>query len=232
MRGPSRYQHTQEPRCLVGNVVAFGIPGQANPSIGGWWRVGFQQISQFWDHLVETHWKISEKICQTEFKRWNIAKRCRNGGNTRIGVSFWAPWAPHMDAGLPPKLAWPVAITLPWSREVRIGFPAAVSSVSISNSLYNTPSTLVQLNLAIPCLYFLARPKSMRYKMCDFLLPPIKKLSGLISRWMKSLECKYSILSWHPKAPPMVQCQFSCLSTLRSVSQAAKATHAPYQCQR
>ena len=44
-------------------------------------------------------------------------------------------------------------------------------------------------------LYFFAKPKSMRYKIWDFLLPPIRKLSGLISRWMKSLECKYSILS-------------------------------------
>jgi len=41
--------------------------------------------------------------------------------------------------------------------------------------------------------YFLARPKSMMYTWFARLPRPIKKLSGLMSRWMKLFECTYSI---------------------------------------
>ena len=142
-------------------------------------------------------------------------------------VSFWAPWASqgHMDAGLPPKLAWPVAITLPWSREVRIGFPAAVS---ISNSLYNTPSTLVQWTWPTRAYTSWRGQNQWGTKCATFCC-------------RQSRSCR----AWYPDGWSLwnantrswvdtqrhLQCQFSCLSTLRSVSQAAKATHAPYQCQ-
>ena len=43
-------------------------------------------------------------------------------------------------------------------------------------------------------LYFFAKPKSMMYTRLPFLPSPIKKLSGLMSRCIKFLQCTYSIL--------------------------------------
>lgn len=43
-------------------------------------------------------------------------------------------------------------------------------------------------------LYFLASPKSIIYTRFPFFPSPMRKLSGLTSRWMKFLECMYSIL--------------------------------------
>lgn len=43
-------------------------------------------------------------------------------------------------------------------------------------------------------LYFFANPKSIMYTKLPFFPSPIRKLSGLISRWMKFLEWTYSIL--------------------------------------
>ena len=42
--------------------------------------------------------------------------------------------------------------------------------------------------------YFLARPKSMMFTWLARLPRPMRKLSGLMSRWMNDLECTYSIL--------------------------------------
>lgn len=46
--------------------------------------------------------------------------------------------------------------------------------------------------------YFFANPKSIMFTWFARLPNPIKKLSGLISRWMNDFECTYSILetSW------------------------------------
>lgn len=41
--------------------------------------------------------------------------------------------------------------------------------------------------------YFFARPKSITYTRLPFLPRPMRKLSGLISRWMKFFEWMYSI---------------------------------------
>ena len=42
--------------------------------------------------------------------------------------------------------------------------------------------------------YFLASPKSIIYTRFPFFPNPMRKLSGFTSRWMKFLECMYSIL--------------------------------------
>jgi len=42
-------------------------------------------------------------------------------------------------------------------------------------------------------LYFLARPKSMMFTRLARLPRPMRKLSGLMSRWMNDLECTYSM---------------------------------------
>ena len=44
-------------------------------------------------------------------------------------------------------------------------------------------------------LYFLANPKSMMWTWLAFFPNPIRKLSGLMSRWMKFLACMYSTLA-------------------------------------
>ena len=46
--------------------------------------------------------------------------------------------------------------------------------------------------------YFLASPKSMMFTWFARLPRPIRKLSGLMSRWMKLLLCTYSmrLISW------------------------------------
>mmetsp|Transcript_4497 Transcript_4497/g.6610 ORF Transcript_4497/g.6610 Transcript_4497/m.6610 type:complete len:216 (-) Transcript_4497:151-798(-) len=59
-------------------------------------------------------------------------------------------------------------------------------------------SSLYLMWLCLESLYFLDNPKSTTYTICDFLLMPIKKLSGFISRCIKFFECIYStlLISW------------------------------------